>query len=66
MTIKFCGHHEAFAKIIFRISRYVNWRDPSDTMVQAELDGGVVVTYYWETTSVLFQCPSAAAEIMKR
>lgn len=66
MTIKFCGHHETFAQIVDQISRYTNWRSPSDTMVQVELDGGVVVTYFWETTSVMFQGPPAEARIMKK
>ena len=66
MTVKFYGHHEIFVEIIYQISRHVNWRDPSDTMVQVELDGGVVVTYFWETGSVMFQGPSRAAGMMRR
>jgi hypothetical protein len=65
MTVKFCGQQEIFADIILSISRYVHWQEVTETSVRVDLDAGVVVTYHWETMTVMFQGPSPAARVLK-
>jgi len=65
MTLRFHGNADQYKDIIHRISRHRHGRDPSNNCVRCDLDRGVVVHWWWETGTVLFQGPQEAASRTK-
>jgi hypothetical protein len=65
MTLRFHGDPNQYKDIIHRVSRHRHWHEPSNNCVRCDLDRGVVVHWWWETGTVLFQGPQEAASRMK-
>jgi hypothetical protein len=60
MTVKYCGTHEQFYEVLQRISTYLHIRQVGSDFVRFDLDYHVVVHWWWETGTVLFQGPARA------
>jgi hypothetical protein len=65
MTLKFRGKPATYAKIIKSISRHQYWSDRENDCVRCDLDRGVVVHWWMNTGTVLFQGPPTAAASLK-
>ena len=65
MTLRYYGEPDQFKGIIRRISRFVYWHEPANDCLRCDLDRGVVVQWWLETRTVLFQGPHEAASRMK-